>query len=127
MAEGKFATAINCMDGRVQEPVIMWFKIKRGMDYVDMVTEAGPIKALAEGDEALSESIRRRVTISVAKHGSGLVAVVGHHDCAGNPVPREEQVPQIEKAMDAVKSWDLGVQVVGLYVSERWDVEVVRE
>lgn len=127
MATGKFITAINCMDGRVQEPVIMWGKIKHGADYVDAVTEAGPIKLLAEGDEAGTDSIRMRVLISVAKHGSELIAVIGHHDCAGNPVPKEEQIPQIEKAMEVVKSWDTGAKVVGLYVNELWNVEVVRE
>ena len=63
--------------------------------------------------------------ISVAKHNSGLIAVVGHHDCAGNPVSREQQVEQILKSIEVVRSWDLGVEVVGLYVNDRWDVEVL--
>src|SRR5664279_3838322 len=38
MHTGKFVTAINCMDGRVQEPVIAWMKNEytaqfRGPDY----------------------------------------------------------------------------------------------
>jgi Putative carbonic anhydrase len=37
MGEGKFGTAINCMDGRVQEPVINWMKVRYGLDYVDMI------------------------------------------------------------------------------------------
>jgi hypothetical protein len=126
MAEGKFGTAINCMDGRVQEPVIMWFKIKKGMDYVDAITEPGPIKLLADGDEAATESIRMRTMISVAKHGSGIVAVVGHHDCAGNPATREVQIDQIDKAIATVRSWELGVEVMGLFVNSMWTVEVVR-
>ena len=127
MTEGKFATAINCMDGRVQEPVLMWFKLRKGMDFVDTVTEAGPIKLLAEGDESAIESIRNRTRISVEKHGSKLVAVVGHHDCAGNPVSRDEQVGQIEKAIAAVKSWGFEAAVIGLYVNDMWSVEVVKE
>lgn len=35
---GKFATAINCMDGRVQIPVIEYIKSKYEVDYVDMIT-----------------------------------------------------------------------------------------
>jgi carbonic anhydrase len=125
MAEGKFATAINCMDGRVQEPVIMWFKIKKGMDYVDTITEPGPIKALSEGDAAVTESIRRRVLVSTEKHGSRIIAVVGHHDCAGNPVPKDEQLAQISLVIDLVKSWNTGAEVIGLYVNEMWNVEEV--
>ncbi len=44
----RFATAINCLDGRVE--------------------------------------------VSVNKQGSKLMAIVGHYDCAGNPVEEEEQL-----------------------------------
>jgi len=45
----KFATAINCMDGRCQLPVIEWMKKRYGVEYVDMITEPGPDGVLAEG------------------------------------------------------------------------------
>ena len=48
----KFATAINCMDGRAQEPVIEYMKKSYGVDYVDMITEPGPNRILAENKEA---------------------------------------------------------------------------
>ena len=35
----KFVTAINCMDGRVQVPVIEWLKKEYKADDVDMITE----------------------------------------------------------------------------------------
>lgn len=35
----KFATAINCIDGRTQLPVIEWARKKYGVDYVDMITK----------------------------------------------------------------------------------------
>ncbi len=127
MADGKFATAINCMDGRVQEPVINWFKSEHGVDFVDAVTEPGPIKHLAEGNEVLTETMKVRVGISVNGHGSGIIAVIGHDDCAGNPVPKEVQIEQIDKAMEVVKSWGFNAKVIGLYVNDNVDVEVVRE
>ena len=37
----KFATALNCMDGRVQLPVIRWGKENYSVDVVDAITEAG--------------------------------------------------------------------------------------
>lgn len=127
MPEGKFVTAINCMDGRVQEPVIHYFKIKHGADFVDTVTEPGSIKPLAEGDPVLTETIKNGVTISVTLHGSNLIAVVGHDDCAGNPVPKEEQLKQIDIAIEVVKSWNLDARVIGLFVNNNYLVEVVRE
>jgi hypothetical protein len=36
MAEGKFATAVNCMDGRTQQPVLGWAKEKFQVDYVEI-------------------------------------------------------------------------------------------
>ena len=71
MAHGTFVTAINCMDGRVQLPVMECMKRRYGVEYVDCVTEPGPIKILDEKqEEATVASIRRRVDISVTKHGS---------------------------------------------------------
>jgi hypothetical protein len=127
MAYGKFATAINCMDGRVQEPVISWFKIRQGYDYVDMITEPGPIKSLADGDPKVIESIKMRTAISVEKHHSDIIAVVGHYDCAGNPESKEVQLAQIDYSIQEVKSWGFNVKVVGLWVGDRWSAELVRE
>ncbi|MEN9978793.1 MAG: carbonic anhydrase [candidate division WOR-3 bacterium] len=124
MAESRFVTAINCMDGRVQLPVIAWLKADTGADYVDNITEPGPVKILAEGrNRVLLGSIRRRVKISVERHGSRLVAIIAHHDCAGNPVDEQTQRRQLERAIRRVESWGLGVRVVGLWVNEQWQVE----
>lgn len=89
MGYGSFATAINCIDGRTQIPVIDYIRKKYKVDYVDMITEPGPIRVLAENtDKPTIESIKRRVGISTEKHGSVHIVIVGHHDCAGNPVEK---------------------------------------
>jgi len=127
MNNKKFATAINCMDGRVQMPVIEFLKRKYGVDYVDMITEPGPNRILAENINGLIiESIRRRVEISILKHNSRLVAVVAHHDCAGNPVDNETQLKHLLAAIETVKSWGYDVQIVGLWIDEKWDVHEVK-
>ena len=124
MAEGTFVTVINCMDGRVQLPVIEYMKNKFGVDYVDMITEPGPIKFLAENSDKMTVgSIRRRVEISAVKHGSKVVAIVGHDDCAGNPVDRQVQVEQIRKAIELAKTWGIDAEYIGLYVNDKWEVE----
>lgn len=126
MATGTFVTAINCMDGRVQLPVIEYMKNRFGVNYVDKITEAGPIKYLAENsDSDKIESIRSRVEVSVAKHGSKVVAIVGHAGCAGNPVERDIQTEQIKKSIELAKSWGFAVEFLGLFVNERWQVEEV--
>ena len=47
----EFCTAINCMDGRVQIPVITYLKERFKADYVDVVSEPGPNRILAEGSD----------------------------------------------------------------------------
>jgi carbonic anhydrase len=121
-----FGTAINCMDGRVQIPVTNWLGSQYGVDYVDMVTEPGPVRFLAEGEDPwVSASIQRRLEISVTRHKSELVAIAGHHDCVGNPVPKETQLEQILAAVKIVEGWNLKARVVGLWVDESWEVQEV--
>lgn len=124
---GSFATAINCMDGRVQIPVNEWLRRRFSVDYVDTITEPGPNKILAENkDSSAVASIKRRVDISVNKHGSKFIAIAGHHDCAGNPVDKATQLAQTRAAVKTVKSWSLAVSVVGLWVDEGWEVSEVK-
>ncbi len=126
MSHGSFAAAINCMDGRTQLPVIEWMKREHRVDYVDSITEPGPVRILAESrDTAALESIRRRLDISVKKHGSSRVAIVAHADCAGNPVDKGKQLGQLGAAAATILSWGMGVQVDMLWLGENWRVERV--
>jgi hypothetical protein len=126
MAEGTFATVVNCMDGRTQLPVIEHLKKKYGVDYVDSITEPGPVKILAERTyPTIIDQIKKRVGISVEKHGSRHIAVVGHHDCAGNPVDKETQLQQIEASIKLIREWGFGAEVIGLWIDERWEVTEV--
>lgn len=102
----KFATAINCMDGRAQKPIIEYMLESFGIDYVDMITEPGPVKILSEGmDLDTIESIRRRVAISIEKHKSETITIMAHHDCAGNPASEDAQKEQLRKATKTILSW----------------------
>lgn len=124
MADASFATAINCMDGRVQLPVIEYLKKNYGVQYVDMITEAGPDGLLAIGS-TLIENIRKRVAVSVEKHGSRVIMVAGHADCAGNPVGENEHRKNIEKSVEVVASWDFPAKVVGAWLGEGFKVEII--
>jgi len=124
MAHGSFGTAINCMDGRVQLPVIEYLSKKYSFDFIDTVTEPGPVKILAENNPGV-DSIYHRVKISVEAHGSKLIAVVAHYDCAGNPVPKETQLKHLQSALNTVRAWNFGIPCIGLWVNEQWQIETV--
>jgi len=117
----KFACAINCMDGRVQDAVKNYMKENYGVDYVDMVTEPGPNKILADNeDKAVIENIKKRVEVSTHHHGSKVIAIVGHFGCAGNPTEKEEQIGHLKKAKQVVKSFELDAETVLLWVNGDW-------
>jgi hypothetical protein len=118
-----FCTAINCMDGRVQLPVINYLRKRCGVKNVDSVTDPGPVAILAgETNLAAIASIMDRVRISVHHHESRSIAVIGHHDCAGNPVDQATQAEQTRAAMKLVKARFPECEVFGLWVDESWQV-----
>lgn len=128
MSAKKFATCINCIDGRVQMPVIEYLKKKYDADYVDMITEPGPNRILSENrDRTMVESIKKRSEISISKHNSKLIAIAAHHDCAGNPVGKDTQWKQLIGAIKTVTSWNFGGLIIGLWVDENREVHEVME
>ena len=86
MESKKFATAINCIDGRTQKPLSEWIKNQYDVDYVDMITEPGCDKVVCGTELDTVDKIKSKVLISINAHKSSLIAIAGHHDCAGNPV-----------------------------------------
>lgn len=88
------------------------------VDYVDLITEPGMDKVLSEGPWIEVERIRDNLEISINAHDSHQVAVVGHFDCAANPVTICKHIQDIVKSTDTVKSWGFPIVVVGLWVDE---------
>lgn len=125
MLKGTFATVINCMDGRVQLPVANWLKENYHVDYVDVITEPGPDKIISQSQNI--DSIKSKVLISVNIHGSSIVVITGHYDCAGNPVSKKEHLEEIKRSTDVVKSWNLPVKIFGLWVNEKWEIDIISE
>ncbi len=127
--ELEFVTVVNCMDGRVQLPVINYLQQTYDARYVDSVTEAGPVRFLADGGESNEkDSILRRVAVSVNGHGSRLIAVVGHADCTGNTADIETQKAQLAASASLLAASFPEADVVGLWLDEDWvPRELLRE
>lgn len=118
-----FCTAINCMDGRTQLPVNDYLRNLLGVDYVDTITEPGPVRILSEEpDGEAARSILSRIDISIHKHGSTCVALVAHDDCAGNPVPEARQAEQLRQATEFLRSRHPAVRILPLWVDATWTV-----
>jgi len=119
----KFCTVINCIDGRVQLPVIKFLQKRFNVDYVDSISEIAPSLILL--DEKKSHSILERVNVSIEKHHSVGIAIVGHHDCAKNPAPKFNQLEHIKSAIEFLRQQYDQIKIIGLWVDENWIVHEV--
>ncbi|MGA1874710.1 MAG: carbonic anhydrase [bacterium] len=121
-----FCTAVNCMDGRVQLPVIRYLQGRFNAEHVDVITEPGPNLILAKRtDEDLVQSILRRINISVEKHSSVAIALAGHHECAGNPATQEGQKRHLVAGIEFLCLHYRNVPIIGLWVDENWKVHEI--
>lgn len=120
----RFALAITCLDGRVQRPVVEYLRRKYGVDYVDLITEPGPERALTEPARARTQAaIHRNAKFSVDGHDAEIVAVTAHDDCLGNSADIETRLAQLKAAQQIVLDWNLGADVVALWVHGTGQVE----
>lgn len=117
MTKSIFATVVNCIDGRVQIPVINFIRSKTGVDYVDVITEAGVAKLLANNENlSVLQSIKERIRVSIEKHSSKSIWVTAHHDCAANNVDEATQIHQVLEAAELISKWFPQADVSGLWV-----------
>ena len=122
----RFCTVINCMDGRVQLPVIQYLQKRFDVKYVDSITEAGPNLILAkQNNTALVQAILVRLNISIDKHNSVGIAIVGHQDCAGNSAPYEEQIRHIRESVQFLRSQHENTEVIGLWIDSDFEVHEI--
>jgi carbonic anhydrase len=125
MPRDKFATAITCIDGRVQQPIVDWIKLNTNVHYVDLITEPGPDKELSDGPGHIINEIVRKVSFSILHHSSNIVAVTGHYDCAANDADKEEHIEQILEGVRVLLSYQINARVLGLWLNEWNSVELV--
>ena len=117
-----YYTAINCMDGRIQESVASYIKLKKNVLFVDMITSVGPVRILANKKTENLEPIISCIDISLRKHKSKGIAVIAHYDCAGNPISDEEQKQLLQKAVTFLRNRYINFSVCGLWVDKNWKV-----
>lgn len=114
-----YYTAVNCTDGRVQLPVINYLKKRFSVTYVNMITELGPNLILSELTASMIVgSIITRIDLSLHKNLSRGIAIIGHHDCTGNPSQKEEQLSHIQESIIFLKKRFPNEEIIGLWVDQ---------
>ena len=101
-----------------------WIKKNHSVDFVDTITEPGVEKKITESIDV--EQIKSKAEISIFKHKSDVIVVSGHHDCAGNPVSKEEHLAQIKNSIGVIESWKFPAKVLGIWVNDQWEVEQIQ-
>lgn len=120
-----FGTVLTCMDGRPQRKVADYLIVSLGVRHLDTITTAGTIKHLV-ADTEQTDVLLNNAEISMNAHGSRHLAVVAHHDCAGNPVSDKTQREQVAAAVKRLSEMYPDIEVVGLWLNDKWIVERVR-
>ena len=109
-------------------PIITYLKQRFKSDYVDSITEPGPNRILTEQKPAHSvHSVMDRLKISTQNHHSNQIAIVGHADCAGNPVSKEEQLGHLKKAVEFIKEKYPQTETIALWIDEKLEVTELKE
>jgi carbonic anhydrase len=118
----KFGTVLTCMDGRPQRKVVDYLTTSFGVRHLDLVTTAGTVRHLAE-ETSETNTLLRNLALSTRNHGSRHIAVVAHHDCAGNPVADKTQKEQVRLAVRRIRDHHPTAEVTGQWLNEQWIVE----
>ena len=121
-----FCAVINCLDGRTQLPVVNFLRARFNVEYVDMLTDAGPLGILANTpDSPRAEVFFERVDTVIRVHDIKELAIAGHWDCRGNPVPKEQQLEQQQAVVARFRERYPQLQIIGLWVTEEGTVEEI--
>lgn len=132
------ATALECMDGRTHGALRKWGKKIFRVKYIDPITQKGMNKVLAENTNLpILENIKDHIWTSIKGHGSRVIIIAAHHDCAGNNVNKETQLEDLRKAaktarkmieslpLDKLGITSKDVIITLLWINETWMPEVV--
>jgi carbonic anhydrase len=74
---------------------------------------------LSDDSKDISEIIKE-IQITIDVHDSKDIFIVGHYDCAGNPVTEITHKKQVIKSVDRIKSLFNDLNVFGLWISYKF-------
>lgn len=120
-----YAVALTCVDGRAMGPLTNWLKQRFLVNYIDLITEPELDTVLLHAPEVQLDSIRRKVLYSSDAHHPQVIAIVAHHDCAGNAISRSDHVTQLKRGAALISSWVPGTLILGLWINETWQIEPI--
>lgn len=119
-SHGTFATTINCMDGRALAATHAWLKTNYAVDYIDSITEPGMDAWIQNVSGEGRAWLKRKIEISTKGHGSRIITVVAHDECAGNPVTPNIHAEDIKKAISVIHSITNELELSDVLIIPLW-------
>lgn len=111
----RFTACLNCIDGRVQLPVINWIRSTYNVDFIDMITEPGMDGFLVDPQSNL-KPVFDKLNIALDVHECNEIFIVAHEDCAANPTDFNSHTKNLKVATDDIKNFAPNCTVIGIYV-----------
>lgn len=116
MATARFATAISCIDGRIQLRVLDQIELRFGARNIDNITSPGAVQHLAGEVSEAGRHLLKAAETSIAAHDSTQIAVIAHSDCAANQVPDATQKQQLVAAQETLAGAFPEAEVLALFL-----------
>jgi hypothetical protein len=105
------------MDGRIQDSVTAFLRDRFQTQWVDVVSEAGPVSSIAQGDSVISKAVYKRVQLSIDAHQSCGIALVAHEDCAAVPGDLAHKTPIALRAAERLRAMFPEMEVIALWAA----------
>lgn len=111
------AVVFMCSDGRLHHGKVNSAETIReylSVDYTYLIAIPGPDGILTRGSAAEQEAASSQFNLLKEAKSPVVVAVVGHCNCAGNPVSDDEHRNDIKEAVNIIRDWGYQGEIVGL-------------
>jgi hypothetical protein len=115
--KANYGTAVNCIDGEIQQPTIEYLKKVWLVDWVDVITAPAPELLLSEcSDNTGIRLINENIQASMAHQERRRVAVVAHCDCIFNTAPTQVKRGMLQGAVRHLRESLTDAEVVGVWI-----------
>lgn len=121
----RYATAMICIDGRIQQAVRDWVLDTYAIDFLDVISHPGMDAFLARSGPV--DRLLTNLDLSYRQHGARIAFVVGHEGCSGNGVSDSQHQSDIRQAIDRLHMFRPLFRIVGLWVPRAGSVTSVDE
>lgn len=117
------ATVLYSVSQGVQHEVAEWLNTCLGINQFDHMTQKDLQQVTKTKCDKSIADLRNKITSSVETHGSDIVAVVGY-DGDGEAQPHRT-FENMHMTMSSVASWQTDVRVIGLWVNESGQIDML--